>query len=235
MSLKKVIAVLLVLVVSFTTVFVISDEEKAEARPLTKLERICKWAKYEGRASIPRLSYTTYGKIRIYMPYQKAKYNAYYGYYLLKSTKRNGRYTRVTSYKNSSRVKYDYNVSLGGQYWYKIQPYWYAGGRKIKGKSSRPVYVTSRFKHKKKMTVKAYAYTGHTMTASGMSARRGRIAVDPRVIPLGSYVWVQGYGFATAADTGGNIKGKTVDLFMDSESQCYNWGVRYKTLYILKY
>lgn len=80
MRAKKIIAIVLVLLVSFASVDSITAGAQAEARPLTKLERIYKWVKYEERASIPRLSNCKCGKIRIYMPYQKAKYNAYYGY-----------------------------------------------------------------------------------------------------------------------------------------------------------
>lgn len=85
----------------------------------------------------------------------------------------------------------------------------------------------------KKFTVKAYSYTGGGTTASGTKAREGEIAVDPSVIPLGTRVYVEGYGFATAEDTGGNIKGNTIDVYKNSESACRNWGVRYVTIYIL--
>jgi 3D (Asp-Asp-Asp) domain-containing protein len=83
-------------------------------------------------------------------------------------------------------------------------------------------------------TVKAYAYTGGGTTASGMKAAVGRVAVDPRVIPLGTWLYIEGYGLCIAADTGGDIKGKTVDLYMNSESECRNWGVRSVTCYVLE-
>jgi 3D (Asp-Asp-Asp) domain-containing protein len=82
-------------------------------------------------------------------------------------------------------------------------------------------------------TVKAYAYTGGGTTASGMKAAVGRIAVDPRVIPLGTRLYIEGYGLCIAADTGGAIKGKTVDLYMNSESACNKWGVQNVTCYVL--
>lgn len=88
--------------------------------------------------------------------------------------------------------------------------------------------------YSRKFTVKAYSYTGGGTTASGLPAAVGRIAVDPGVIPLGTQVYVEGYGFATAADTGGNIKGNTIDVYYNSESQCRQWGCRYITIYILK-
>lgn len=87
--------------------------------------------------------------------------------------------------------------------------------------------------YKKKFTVKAYAYSGGGHTALGTAAREGAIAVDPNVIPLGTKVYVEGYGFATAEDTGGDIKGNTIDVYKNSESACNRWGVRYVTIYIL--
>lgn len=82
--------------------------------------------------------------------------------------------------------------------------------------------------------VRAYSYTGGGRTASGLPAAEGRIAVDPRVIPLGTEVYVEGYGFAVAADTGGNIKGNTIDVYFNSINRCYSWGCRSVTIYILK-
>ncbi len=86
----------------------------------------------------------------------------------------------------------------------------------------------------KKFTVKAYSYTGGGRTASGLPAAHGRIAVDPSVIPLGTRVYVEGYGFAVAADTGGNIKGNTIDVYFNARSSCIQWGCRHITIYILK-
>lgn len=73
------------------------------------------------------------------------------------------------------------------------------------------------------------AYYGDGITATGtvpVSARggRGTIAVDPRVIPLGSLVYVEGYGEAIAADTGGAIKGNIIDIFVDSHEEAITWG-----------
>ncbi|GGE53949.1 hypothetical protein GCM10011391_36040 [Pullulanibacillus camelliae] len=52
------------------------------------------------------------------------------------------------------------------------------------------------------------------------------IAVDPNVIPLGSKVWVEGYGYAIAGDTGGGIHGNKIDVFFPSQSQAHGWGLR---------
>jgi 3D (Asp-Asp-Asp) domain-containing protein len=71
-------------------------------------------------------------------------------------------------------------------------------------------------------------------TATGALARHGIIAVDPRVIPLGTQVYVEGYGFAIAADTGSAIKGNHIDLCYDTLGEALDHGVEYRTVYILK-
>lgn len=76
------------------------------------------------------------------------------------------------------------------------------------------------------LTATATAYCLRGRTASGRHAGPGVIAVDPRVIPLGSRVHVEGYGHAVAADTGGAIKGRRIDIWLPSRSGCYRWGRR---------
>lgn len=90
----------------------------------------------------------------------------------------------------------------------------------------------------KTLTMEATAYTGHTITATGTKPVRdpngiSTIAVDPNVIPLGTRVYVSGYGYAIAADTGGVIKGNIIDLFMNSEAECNAFGRRQVTVKIL--
>lgn len=64
------------------------------------------------------------------------------------------------------------------------------------------------------------------LTATGIKARRGVVAVDPRVIPLGTRLYVEGYGYAIAADTGGAIKGNKIDLCFDTYREAMRWGIR---------
>jgi len=71
----------------------------------------------------------------------------------------------------------------------------------------------------------AYTWTGNR-TASGSWPSRGTIATDPRVIPLGTELYIEGYGPAVAADTGGAIQGQRIDLYMDSKDECLQWGRR---------
>lgn len=87
--------------------------------------------------------------------------------------------------------------------------------------------------YSRKLVVKAYAYhTGGGWTAMSTPARVGEIAVDPSVIPLGSEVYIEGVGARRAEDTGGNIVGNTIDIYMGSNAECISWGVRYVTIYI---
>lgn len=79
----------------------------------------------------------------------------------------------------------------------------------------------------------AYTYTGNT-TATGITPRQGLIAVDPRVIAMGSKVYVEGYGYAIAADTGGDIQGNRVDVFFPNLRQCLDWGRKPVRIYLLK-
>ena len=86
------------------------------------------------------------------------------------------------------------------------------------------------------------AYTGGGITATGSVPVRdpngiSTIAVDPRVIPLGSLVYVEGYGQAIAADTGGAICGNIVDVYVNSSDEAINsWGRKYNVaVYILAY
>ena len=82
---------------------------------------------------------------------------------------------------------------------------------------------------KQSLTVQATAYSGDGITATGRKPvynpdGLSTIAVDPRVIPLGSKVYVEGYGYAIAADTGGAIKGNIIDVYLNSASACKTWG-----------
>lgn len=84
-------------------------------------------------------------------------------------------------------------------------------------------------------SMEATAYTStasEPLTASGTKPVRNpsgfsTIAVDPKVIPLGSLVYVHGYGFAKATDTGSAINGMIIDVYMNSEQECRAWGRKY--------
>ncbi len=81
------------------------------------------------------------------------------------------------------------------------------------------------------LTMVSTAYTAHdagcnSYAAIGMRATRGIVAVDPRIIPLGTRLYVDGYGPAIAADTGGAIKGNRIDLCVPTKHEAYSWGRR---------
>ena len=81
-------------------------------------------------------------------------------------------------------------------------------------------------------TAGCYGCSG--ITATGVRAGYGVIAVDPRVIPLGTKLFIPGYGRAVAGDTGGSIVGHRVDLGMDTISDAMRFGRRSVTVYILR-
>ncbi len=108
------------------------------------------------------------------------------------------------------------------------------------------------FTYKKKLTCTAYAYDltyescgkrpgdpYYGITASGMKAGPGVIAVDPSVIPLGTRLYVEAvdgswtYGYCVAGDTGGGIYGNRIDLFFNTPAEVRSFGVRKAVVYIL--
>lgn len=102
-----------------------------------------------------------------------------------------------------------------------------AAATKVKQKSTPPKA------NSKELTVTATAYTANCegcsgTTATGINLHKNPsakvIAVDPTVIPLGSKVYVEGYGEAIAGDIGGAIKGNKIDLFIPSKSAALDWG-----------
>ena len=91
----------------------------------------------------------------------------------------------------------------------------------------------------KQLSAKVTAYTPYDpgcngITATGTTAKKGVIAVDPSVIPFGTRVYIPGYGVATAEDTGGAIKGNRIDVCYATKSEAYGWGVRNVPVYILQ-
>jgi 3D (Asp-Asp-Asp) domain-containing protein len=82
------------------------------------------------------------------------------------------------------------------------------------------------------MTLEATAYTPDAgrgkyatgITKTGRKAEYGIVAVDPKVIPLHTLVFVEGYGFAIAADIGGAIKGNRLDVCIESHREAIKWG-----------
>ncbi|WP_036730217.1 3D domain-containing protein [Peptoniphilus mikwangii] len=97
-------------------------------------------------------------------------------------------------------------------------------------------------KIKKVITMQATAYdpTAGSLTALGTKARVGAVAVDPKVIPLGSKLYIEtmdgwpSYGYAVAEDTGGAIKGNRIDLFFNSNATANDFGRRNVKVYVIE-
>lgn len=147
-----------------------------------------------------------------------------------------------TKYKSIGKLRKGQKVKVlaSKSKWYKVQYTSKKAGwcnksylEKVSSKksnntnSSRPV--------KRTLTVRAYAYTGGGYTSTGTKARYGTLAVDPRVIPYGTKIYIKELNKVfTAEDCGGGIKGNKIDIYMNSQSACNSWGVRTITLQILK-
>lgn len=90
------------------------------------------------------------------------------------------------------------------------------------------------------LTMIATAYTAHCSgcsgyTAIGKRAGHGIVAVDPRIIPLGTHLYIPGYGHALAGDTGGAIHGNRIDLGFNSYTDAMSFGRRPVVVYVLKH
>lgn len=93
-----------------------------------------------------------------------------------------------------------------------------AGGATA-GPSAKP-------KRAQKLKVHAVAYHLQGRTALGIRVRKGIVAVDPKLIPLGTKLYVPGYGRGIAADVGHAVKGHIIDLWMPSKAAAREWGRR---------
>ncbi|SDW08402.1 3D (Asp-Asp-Asp) domain-containing protein [Marininema mesophilum] len=90
-------------------------------------------------------------------------------------------------------------------------------------------------KYERSMAAETTGYTASgNRTATGTVPHRGTVAVDPDVIPLGTKLYIPGYGKAVAEDTGGAVNGNIIDLFFSSEKEAIQWGRRNVKAYILK-
>lgn len=111
------------------------------------------------------------------------------------------------------------------------------------GTKERPVVAGLEGKTVKRVIVMqatAYDPTAGSKTAMGTKARVGAVAVDPKVIPLGSKLYIESmdgfptYGYAVAEDTGGAIKGNRIDLFYNTNAQANKFGRRNVRVYVLE-
>ena len=96
--------------------------------------------------------------------------------------------------------------------------------------------VPAGLSYSRVITCKAVSYWSNLINphgAYGGLCTYGTCAVDKSVIPLGTKLYIEGYGYAYANDVGSGVKGNMVDLYMESLQQCYFWGARTVKVYIL--
>ncbi|WP_088040899.1 3D domain-containing protein [Bacillus sp. EAC] len=110
-------------------------------------------------------------------------------------------------------------------------------------KSTATKKASTTAKPVKVIKMKATAYTAKCKGCSGKTStglnlksnpKLKVISVDPKVIPLGSKVYVEGYGYAIAGDTGGALKGNKIDVFIPNKTKALNWGVKTVTVKVFK-
>ncbi|MEH6908492.1 MULTISPECIES: 3D domain-containing protein [Neobacillus] len=110
-------------------------------------------------------------------------------------------------------------------------------------KSVTTTSKSTKLKVVKTITVSATAYTANCKRCSGITAiglnlkknpKLKVISVDPKVIKLGTKVYVEGYGYAIAGDTGGAMRGKKIDIFVPSYKKAIQWGRKTVKVQILK-
>jgi len=113
----------------------------------------------------------------------------------------------------------------------------------VKAAAKKPTTSRSNDSVVKEFMVSASAFTANCrgcsgITATGINLKKNPnlkiIAVDPRVIKLGTKVYVEGYGYAIAGDTGSGIKGNKIDVFMPNHSSALKWGRKTVKIKILK-
>ena len=85
-----------------------------------------------------------------------------------------------------------------------------------------------------KSTGKKPGDRGYGITCTGARVRDGIAAVDPKVIPLGTKLYIEGYGYALAADTGGAIRGNRIDIFCSDFNKVNRFGMKKVKVYLLK-
>lgn len=130
---------------------------------------------------------------------------------------------------------------LSERVWVRPQPKVIATG----SREPLRVLLTSRgnYTYRTVMTMTATAYEpsprscgkyADGYTAIGMKAAPGVVAVDPRVIPLRTRLYVEGYGPALAADVGAAIKGNRIDVFFETVDEALRYGRRQVNVYILE-
>ena len=150
------------------------------------------------------------------------------------------KYSRMGNlYKNKSVTILDskgnwYKINFNGKEGWVSKNYIKVNGNSTSQSSSQNNSNNSQSNVVRTMNVVATAYTGYSTTSTGQKPVWGTIAVDPKVIPYGTKVYIPQFGRTFIANnTGGAIKGNKIDIFMNSKKECYNWGRRTIEIQIL--
>ena len=210
---SKVIITVLSLMIAFVVATVFSTATNEQAKQESKVQQD-KTTDYANRFAGEKIS-TVSKTVKT-----KAHLNARTGAgvkYKIKYKIPKGKKVTYVGGRKGDWVKVSYNGKKG----YVNAKY--LSGITRTGSAGRTFYVSSTA-----YTAYCAGCSGRTATGINLRANPSKkvIAVDPRVIPLGKKVYVEGYGLAVAGDTGGAIKGNKIDVFMSSKSKALNWGRR---------
>lgn len=145
----------------------------------------------------------------------------------------------VITYHDGVAVGYESNETVVKPWANKIVECGVWNVRRDDQNAGAAVGTVNGYSYSKVIQAKATAYCDKGKTASGIQSKEGVVAVDPRVIPLGTRLYIEStdgswsYGVCLAGDTGGLIKGNRVDLFYDEYDECIQFGRRSCNIYIL--
>lgn len=150
------------------------------------------------------------------------------------------KYSRIGNlYRNKNVTILDskgnwYKINFNGKEGWVSKNYIKVNGNSTSQSSNQNNSNNSQSNVVRTMNVVATAYTGYSTTSTGQKPVWGTIAVDPKVIPYGTKVYIPQFGRTFIANnTGGAIKGNKIDIFMNSKKECYNWGRRTIEIQIL--
>jgi 3D (Asp-Asp-Asp) domain-containing protein len=126
--------------------------------------------------------------------------------------------------------------ALSRERYYKYEPYFKNDASQYEAVE----VVATGYYAGKESTGKTPGHPEYGVTRSGLKVRRddrsfSTIAADPVVFPLGTVLYIPGYGYGIVADTGGAVKGNRIDLYFETKDQIYKeWGKKTLTVYVVK-
>ena len=150
------------------------------------------------------------------------------------------KYSRIGSFNKNKKITILgqsnnwYKVNLNRKEGWVSKKYVKVSGNSTSSSISQNSNSSSNNNVVRTVNVVATAYTGYSTTSTGQKPVWGTIAVDPKIIPYGTKVYIPQFGRTFIANnTGGAIKGNKIDIFMNTKKECYNWGRRTIEIQIL--